>query len=200
MAPDQYQTIENPSEGFYREKGSRFIAIAVPVPSIEEIKLQIEKVRREYHDARHHCYAYRLGPEPYEVRQNDDGEPSGTAGKPIYGQILSFGLTNILVIVVRYFGGVKLGTGGLIQAYKSAARDAISKSNILTKTWNVTMEIRFDYVLMDPVMRMIRDDGARIISQESLEKCAITLEVRKGNLEAFRQKISSLGMFEIAII
>jgi uncharacterized YigZ family protein len=200
MATDEYQTIEFLSEGSYKEKGSRFIAVAIPVQSIEEVRLQIEKIRKQYHDARHHCYAYRLGPEPFEFRQNDDGEPSGTAGKPIYGQIQSFGLTNILIVVVRYFGGVKLGTGGLIQAYKTAAKDAIGKGNIISKTWNVSMNIRFDYIHMDPVMRIIRDEGGRIISQGSLEKCAITLEVRKGNYESIVQKLSSYEALEIIVI
>jgi uncharacterized YigZ family protein len=200
MATDEYQTIEHLSEGSYKEKGSRFIAIAVPVQTIDELKQQIEKIRKQYHDARHHCYAYRLGPEPHESRQNDDGEPSGTAGKPIYGQIQSFGLTNILIVVVRYFGGVKLGTGGLIQAYKTAARDAITKGKIITRTWNVTLEIRFDYVHMDPVMRIIRDEGGRIIRQESIEKCSITLEVRKGNFESLVQKIASIEALEIIVI
>ena len=200
MVTDEYQTIEHLSEGSYKEKGSRFIAIAIPVQTIDELKQQIEKIRKQYHDARHHCYAYRLGPEPHESRQNDDGEPSGTAGKPIYGQIQSFGLTNILIVVVRYFGGVKLGTGGLIQAYKTAARDAITKGKIITRTWNVTLEIRFDYVHMDPVMRIIRDEGGRIIRQESIEKCSITLEVRKGNFESLVQKIASIEALEIIVI
>lgn len=199
MAPDEYQTLENPSEGFYKEKGSKFIALALPVQTIEDFKMQLEMIRKQYHDARHHCYAYRLGPEPWESRQNDDGEPSGTAGKPIYGQIQSFGLTNIMVVVVRYFGGVKLGTGGLIQAYKTSARDAINNGKIITLTWNTMLNICFDYVNMDPVMRIIRDEGARIISQESAEKCAISLEVRKGNFESLRQKMSSIDTVEISI-
>jgi uncharacterized YigZ family protein len=200
MATDEYQTIESPSEGFYKEKGSRFIALAVPVQSIEDFKLQIEKIKKQYHDARHHCYAYRIGPEPYESRQNDDGEPSGTAGKPIYGQIQSFSLTNIMIVVVRYFGGVKLGTGGLIQAYKTSARDAVNNSKIITMTWNSRLSIRFDYINMDPVMKIIRDESARIISQESMEKCAISLEVRKGNLDSLVQKMSSLEMLDITVI
>lgn len=200
MAPDEYQTIEGPAEGFYKEKGSKFIAIAVPVSSVDEVKSELERLRRQYHDARHHCYAYRLGPEPYEFRQNDDGEPSGTAGKPIYGQIQSFSITNVLIVVVRYFGGVKLGTGGLIQAYKTASRDAISKGSIIMKTWNVRMEIRFDYINMDQVMRILRDEGVRILSQESLEKCSILLEVRMGNFESLVQKLSSYEMLEILVI
>jgi uncharacterized YigZ family protein len=200
MAKDEYQTIEGPSEGFYKEKGSRFIALAVPVQSIEDFKLQIEKIKKQYHDARHHCYAYRIGPEPYESRQNDDGEPSGTAGKPIYGQIQSFSLTNIMIVVVRYFGGVKLGTGGLITAYKTSARSAVNNGKIITMTWNSRLEIRFDYISMDPVMKIIRDENARIISQESVEKCAIRLEVRKGNFNSLVQKLSLIEMLDITVI
>ena len=200
MAMDEYQTIEGLSEGFYKEKGSKFIAIAVPVSSVDEVKSELEKLRRQYYDARHHCYAYRLGPEPYESRQNDDGEPSGTAGKPIYGQIQSFSITNVLIVVVRYFGGVKLGTGGLIQAYKTAARDAISNGRIIPKTWNAKVEIRFNYIIMDQVMRILRDEGGRILSQESLEKCSILLEVRKGNFESMVQKLSSYEMLQIIVI
>ncbi len=130
---DEYRTLQEESRGLYKEKGSRFISIAVPVESAGDVKSQLESLRKQYHDARHHCYAYRLGEPPYEFRYNDDGEPSGTAGKPIFGQIQSFDLTNILIVVVRYFGGVKLGTGGLIQAYRSAAKEAIENGRIVTK-------------------------------------------------------------------
>ncbi len=113
MKIDEYLTLDNTSEGFYKEKGSKFISLAIPASSIDEVKVQLEKLRKQYHDARHHCYAYRLGDDPYEIRYNDDGEPSGTAGKPIFGQIQSFGLTNILIVVIRYFGGVNLEPEGL---------------------------------------------------------------------------------------
>ena len=149
---DEYKTLQETSQGLYKEKGSKFIAIAAPTGSLDEVRLQLEMLRKQYHDARHHCYAYRLGEEPYEIRYNDDGEPSGTAGKPIFGQIQSFGLTNVLIVVVRYFGGVKLGTGGLIQAYKTAAKDAIENGKIITKIWTGKLEIRFNYLQMNDVI------------------------------------------------
>ena len=142
METDEYRTLEGTSEGVYKEKGSKFIAIASPVGSVDEVKLQLDKLRKQYHDARHHCYAYRIGYEPIEFRQNDDGEPSGTAGKPILGQIQSFELTNTLVVVIRYFGGVKLGTGGLIQAYRTAARTSLENGKIITKRWTIFAEIK----------------------------------------------------------
>jgi uncharacterized YigZ family protein len=200
MAPDEYQTLEGMSEGLYKEKGSKFLAFAMPVHSVEEVKQSLEKIRKQYHDARHHCYAYCIGQETEEFRYNDDGEPSGTAGKPIFGQIQSFSLTNVLIVVVRYFGGVKLGTGGLIQAYKSAARESIINGRIMTKTWNVSLKIRFEYAMMDQVMRLIRDEGARVTGQESSEKCCITLEVRKRNYNSLVQKLGTHEMKEIIVI
>ena len=190
MQEDQYLTISSESRGLYKEKGSKFIAIAFQANSTEEVKSYLESVKKQFHDARHHCYAYRLGSEPYEIRYNDDGEPSGTAGKPIFGQIQSFDLTNILIVVIRYFGGVKLGTGGLIQAYRTAARSALEKGKIITKTWNVFAELRFDYAQMDQVMRIIKEEGLEIVSQDSYEDCNIVLEIRKGNLENVKNKIS----------
>jgi len=200
MEKDEYRTLQDVSQGLYKEKGSKFIAIAIPVGSVEEVKLQMEQLRKKYHDARHHCYAYRLGDEPYEFRYNDDGEPSGTAGKPIFGQIQSFELTNILIVVIRYFGGVKLGTGGLIQAYRTAARDAIENGIIISKTWKISMEIRFNYTQMNDVMRVIKDAGLRIIRQDSKEKCCILLEINKGIFEAIEMKFSSFEMLECTVI
>jgi uncharacterized YigZ family protein len=197
---DEYRTLQGVSQGLYKEKGSKFIAIAIPVDSSDNIRIQLEQLRKRYHDARHHCYAYRLGEEPGETRFNDDGEPSGTAGKPIFGQIQSFELTNVLIVVIRYFGGVKLGTGGLIQAYRAAAKDAISNGKIITKTWTSSLEIRFDYLLMNDVMRIIKDESLRIITQESSEQTRILLEIRKGNLEIVIRKFSSLGKLEWAVI
>lgn len=199
-AADEYITLEGRSEGFYKEKGSRFIAIAMPVGSVAEAKEELEAVKKQYHDARHHCYAYRIGPDPHETRQNDDGEPSGTAGKPIFGQIQSFDATNVMIVVVRYFGGVKLGTGGLIQAYKTAARDALQNGRLISRTWNNEMVVTFDYSVMDQVMRILRDEGARIILQESREKCLIRLEIRKGNTDSMQQKINALESTELIVI
>jgi uncharacterized YigZ family protein len=200
MAADEYRTLEGIAEGFYKEKGSRFIAVAIPATNVEDVKQQLEKLRKQYHDARHHCYAYRIGPEPYEFRYNDDGEPSGTAGKPIFGQIQSFSLTNVLIVVIRYFGGVKLGTGGLIQAYKAASKDALEKASIMTRTWNVSVKIEFEYPAMDQVMKIIREDGAKIICQDSTEKCIITLEIRQGKYEILSKKLLPLGNLEMTLI
>lgn len=197
---DEYKTLQETSQGLYKEKGSKFIAIAAPTGSLDEVRLQLEMLRKQYHDASHHCYAYRLGEEPYEIRYNDDGEPSGTAGKPIFGQIQSFGLTNVLIVVVRYFGGVKLGTGGLIQAYKAAARDAIENGIIITKTWMVNLEIRFNYLQMNDVMHIIKEENLRIISQDSGEQLSILLEIRKGNIEAVKRKFYSLEAIKCTVI
>lgn len=183
---DEFKTLAAVSEGHYKEKGSRFIALAMPVSTLDEVKTQLERIRKEYYDARHHCYAYRIGEEPGEVRYNDDGEPSGTAGKPIFGQILSYDLTNILIVVVRYFGGVKLGTGGLIQAYKTAARDALENGNIISKMWTTYLKISFEYQKMNNAMRVIKDENLKIISQEATEKCVIMLEIRKGQVEGIK--------------
>jgi uncharacterized YigZ family protein len=197
---DEYRTLQDITQGLYKEKGSKFIAIAVPLESVDEVKMQLEQLRKRYHDARHHCYAYRLGEEPYEFRYNDDGEPSGTAGKPIFGQIQSFELTNVLIVVIRYFGGVKLGTGGLIQAYRTAAKDAVENGKIITKTWKILLEIRFNYLQMNDVMRVIKDEGIRIIHQESQGQSCILLEIRKGNLETSIRKFSSLEKLEWTVI
>lgn len=197
---DEYKTLQETSQGLYKEKGSKFIAIAAPTGSLDEVRLQLEMLRKQYHDASHHCYAYRLGEEPYEIRYNDDGEPSGTAGKPIFGQIRSFGLTNVLIVVVRYFGGVKLGTGGLIQAYKTAAKDAIENGKIITKIWTGKLEIRFNYLQMNDVMHIIKEENLRIISQDSGEQLSILLEIRKGNIEAVKRKFYSLKAIKCTVI
>jgi uncharacterized YigZ family protein len=193
---DEYRTIREESQGLYKEKGSRFIAFAIPAGSAEEVKFHLERLRKHYHDARHHCYAYRLGEEPYNIRYNDDGEPSGTAGKPIFGQIQSYELTNVLIVVIRYFGGVKLGTGGLIHAYRTAAKDALENGHILTKKWMLSIEIRFDKPQMNDVMRVIKDEGLQIIRQDAKEKCCILLEIRKANYENTIKKLSSVEMLE----
>lgn len=197
---DEYRTLKGPSEGLYKEKGSKFIAHAIPVSSLEEVKLNLERLRKIYHDARHHCYAYRIGEEPGETRYNDDGEPSGTAGKPIFGQIQSYDLTNVLIVVVRYFGGIKLGTGGLMQAYKTASKDAIENGSIVMKTWMNILSIGFKYEQMNEIMHMIKEEDLHPKSQEFDLKCHIVLEIRKGKTEEFMQKISSAGMVEVIVI
>ena len=159
---DTYKTISSPAEGIYKEKGSKFLSFAIPVKTAEEIKEIIKEYRKQYYDARHVCYAYMLGAEHKDFRANDDGEPSGTAGRPILGQINSRELTDILVIVVRYFGGVLLGTGGLVVAYKEATADALNQAEIIEKTVDEVISVRFDYLLMNDVMRIIKDTGAQI--------------------------------------
>lgn len=197
---DDYFTLAALSEGIYKEKGSRFIAIAVPVQSPEEAKVHLEKIRKEYHDARHHCYAYRIGEEPGEVRFNDDGEPSGTAGKPILGQIQSFNLTNTLIVVVRYFGGVKLGTGGLIQAYKSAARDALANGQIVTRFWTDRLTINFHYDRINDIMHLIKEEGLQPENQNFGMDCTLELNIRKSKTTAFRKKLLNLENVNCTVI
>lgn len=162
MFEGTYKTILNKSEGIYREKGSKFIALAYPVKTESEIKGILTTLQKEYFDARHHCYAYRLGWDYSAYRINDDGEPSGTAGKPIYGQLLSNELTNILIVVIRYFGGVKLGVSGLINAYKTATVEAISAANIITNNVQDIMDISFGYKMMNKVMAILKSDEIQI--------------------------------------
>ena len=178
---ETYLTIHKQSNGIYKEKGSRFLSFALPVKDIEDVKTQLTAYKKEYHDARHVCYAYMLGAEREEFRANDDGEPSGTAGKPILGQINSRGLTNVLVIVVRYFGGILLGTGGLITAYKEAASDALEQAEIVELTVECILEVFFEYPVMDVVMNAIKQHQAQINTQEFNENCFIRLIVPVAN-------------------
>jgi uncharacterized YigZ family protein len=176
---DTYKTISKPSEGVYKDKGSKFIALAFPVNEEAKVKSILEDVKKRYHDARHHCYAYRLGFDKLTYRINDDGEPSGTAGKPIFGQLLSNDLTNILVIVVRYFGGTKLGVSGLIKAYKSATSDALNHELFVVKIVKDVYEVRFEYRSMNTVMKILKDEDLHIIDQLFDLKCMVKFEVRK---------------------
>jgi uncharacterized YigZ family protein len=155
---DTYQTISSSSQGIYKEKGSKFIALAFPVSSEKDIKMQLAALRKEYHDARHHCYAYCLGYDKSAWRVNDDGEPSGTAGKPIFGQIQSKDLTNILIVVMRYFGGIKLGIPGLINAYRTAAKEALGQASIVTRMVEEIYEVCFEYPLMNDVMKILKEE------------------------------------------
>ena len=178
---DTYNTIKKTSRGLYKEKGSKFIALAFPVHTEEEVKIKLDEVRKEYHDARHHCYAYVLGFDKSAHRFNDDGEPSGTAGRPIFGQLQSFDLTNILIVVVRYFGGIKLGVSGLITAYRSAAKDAIENTDIVKLTINDEYELSFEYPLMNEVMRVIKDEGLEVIDQDFQLSCKLQFMIRKNS-------------------
>lgn len=181
FSDDTYQTISSTSLGIYKEKGSKFIAHAFPVSSEEDIKEKLSALRKKYHDARHHCYAYCLGPGRSAWRVNDDGEPSGTAGKPIHGQILSKDLTNVLVVVIRYFGGIKLGIPGLINAYRAAARDSLEQAMIVTRTVEEIYEILFEYPVMNEVMKILKEENAGILAQEFENTYRIKFSVRRSS-------------------
>jgi len=189
---DTYKTIIAPTEGIYKEKGSKFLSFAIPVSSADEVKEIVKNYRKEYYDSRHVCYAYMLGADRKEFRANDDGEPSGTAGRPILGQINSRELTNILVIVVRYFGGILLGTGGLVVAYKEATTDALDQAEVIEKTVDESISIIFDYVLMNEVMRIIKDTNAQISSQNFEDQCAMQLSIRKQDAVLLSSKLAKI--------
>lgn len=179
MFEDTYKTIAGPSEGIYREKGSKFIAMAFPVETEAQIKEKLAEIQKQYFDARHHCYSYILGPNKDAYRLNDNGEPSGTAGRPIHGQLLSKDLTNTLVIVVRYFGGIKLGVSGLINAYKTAAKDALDHATIIEKTVDETYKVSFDYSVMNSVMQLLKDPYVTILGQGYEDRYLITFKIRR---------------------
>jgi len=185
---DTYRTIIKPSpETLYKEKGSKFLGYAFPVTDEEQIKEYIEALRKEHHNARHWCYAWQLGKNYDQYRANDDGEPSNSAGMPIYGQIQSFDLTNVLVVSVRYFGGIKLGVGGLIQAYKTSAQLTLEASKIVERTINKNFQIHFDYPEMNIVMRLLKEEKINIINQNLALDCNIDISVRKKDAERIFQ-------------
>lgn len=192
MENDTYLTIKGHSEGLYKEKGSKFIALAYPVCDEEEIKNLLEEIKKKYFDARHHCYAYRLGKEGDVFRANDAGEPNHAAGDPILGQIRSNNLTNTLVVVVRYFGGTKLGVGGLITAYKTAAADALANSTIITKIVKVAITVKFDYSAMNEVMRLVKEYEMDILDQQFDQTCRLQLSIRLSQAEEVFAKFSVL--------
>jgi len=189
---DTYKTISKVSEGIYKEKGSKFLSFAIPVGDVEEVKDIVKEYRKRFFDARHVCYAYMLGVEKTEFRANDDGEPSGTAGRPILGQINSRELTNVLVIVVRYFGGILLGTGGLVTAYKEATADALQQAEIIEKTVEVTVTVHFDYMLMNNVMRIVKDTNAIVLSQGFENDCIMQISIRKQDAELLTAKLEKV--------
>ena len=192
---DTYKTIEGQSEAVYTEKRSKFIAIAIPVRTLTEVKAHLEEYQKKYYDARHVCYAYMLGAERKEFRANDNGEPSGTAGKPILGQINSNELTDILIIVVRYFGGIKLGTSGLIVAYRTAAAQAIAEAAIIEKTVDQDVKIIFEYPFMNDVMRIVKEEAPEILEQSYDMDCIMRLRIRKSlmtRLHARLEKVETL--------
>lgn len=192
MTTDEYKTIKSPSTGIYKEKGSKFLAYAYPIDNEELVKEIVENLKKEYYDARHHCYAWQIGTDGLNFRANDDGEPSGTAGKPIHGQILSNELTNILIVVVRYFGGIKLGTSGLITAYRAAALDAIQNAEIIEKTVDDYYNICFNYEAMNDVMRIIKEEQPDILNQNFDLRCSIDLRQRKSEVEQLISKLEKV--------
>jgi uncharacterized YigZ family protein len=194
---DIFLTIKAISEGIYKEKGSKFIAFAIPVTHVDEIKELMQHYKKEYYDARHICYAYRLGVEKKDYRYNDDSEPSGTAGKPILGQILSNDLTNILILVVRYFGGVKLGTSGLISAYKNAAADAISNGEIIEKTVDMVFDIHFQYPFITNVMRILKEENVIITEQIFDNECFVNFIIRQSNAENVQNRLKKVENLKI---
>ena len=189
---DTFKTISQPSEGYITEKKSKFISHIFPVKTVDEVKEILDEYRKKYYDARHVCWAYMLGWEREEFRSNDDGEPSGTAGRPILGQINSHELTNVMILVVRYFGGTLLGTSGLIKAYKEAAADAIANARIEEKTVDDVIEIRFDYLLLNEVMRVLKQFEEVQWTQDFRESCAMRLQIRRSLSEQLQGMLASI--------
>ncbi len=189
---DEYKTIASTSEGYYTEKRSKFLAFAHHVENTDDIKKLLADYRKKYYDARHVCYAYMLGPERTDFRANDDGEPSSTAGKPILGQINSNELTDILIVVVRYYGGVNLGTSGLIVAYREAAADALAHAHIETRQVEEIVKYSFAYPQMNDVMRIVKDMNPRIVSQTYDNTCEIVLSIRKSEADQLRSRLAKL--------
>ena len=199
LETDEYRTLTKVSEGSFKDRGSKFLAFAYPVSTEDEIKDILQDLRKQYHDARHHCYAYRLGHEKLLYRANDDGEPSSSAGKPILGQIQSYNLTDLLIVVIRYFGGTLLGVPGLINAYRTAAKDAIENNEIVTKTVNDILHISFDYLSMNDVMRVIKEEQPRMTHQEYDLNCIIHLEVRKSHLSRLLDKLEKIDNLQVKL-
>lgn len=186
---DTYKTITTTAQGLYTEKRSRFISYAVPVHTVEEAKEKIEEYRKQYYDARHVCWAYTIGPDRGLFRANDDGEPSATAGKPILGQINSNELTDILIVVIRYFGGIKLGTGGLIVAYRTAAAEAIAAAQVVEKTVDEELTVVFEYPFLNNIMRIVKEENPLILSQSFEMDCEMTLRIRKKGAEKLKNRL-----------
>jgi uncharacterized YigZ family protein len=189
---DAYLTIAEPAEAIYKERSSKFLAYAYPVESEEEVKEHLDRLHKEYFDATHHCYAYRIGAEGEHFRANDDGEPLGTAGKPILGQLLSSQVTNCLVVVVRYFGGTKLGVSGLIQAYKESTAEVLAVSHIIEKTVDMLFDITFPYIAMNGVMRVVKEVNPKIEQQEFDNLCTMRLRIRKSEALLLKSKLDKV--------
>ena len=200
MFDDTYKTIAAPSDGLYKEKGSKFLAFAYPVRTIDEVKAHLDQLRKDYFDARHHCYAYILGARKDAFRANDDGEPSGTGGRPIHGQLLSADLTDTLIVVVRYFGGILLGASGLANAYKIAARDAIEHAQIIEKTIDCRYRLSFEYVTMNDVMRILKDYDLKPENQNYDMDCSLEVSVRQSLSVRFYDDMAGLRTVKIDIL
>ncbi len=195
---DEFKTLAKPSaEAIFKDKGSKFLGYAYPIKSEKEVAPIILKLKENHHKARHWCYAWRLGVENSSFRANDDGEPNNSAGQPIYGQILSFELTNVLIVVVRYFGGTKLGVGGLISAYKTAANLALTESKIICKTIDVHFKLQFDYVNMNKVMRLIKEKNINLIHQEMEMDCKFEISIRKKDALKIKKSFEDLRCVKI---
>lgn len=198
MESDVYRTISKPSpEVLFKVKNSKFFGYAFPVLKVDEIKIHIETLKKQHHAARHWCYAYQLGTDKIIFRANDDGEPNNSAGMPIYGQIQSYHLTNVLIVVVRYFGGIKLGVGGLVNAYKTSSQMVLDASDIIERTINKEYLIKFDYKYMDKVMRLIKEHNLTVVSQKLELDCEIHVSVRKNESELVLNKFNDL--YEISV-
>lgn len=194
---DFYKTIKDISEGLYKEKMSKFISFAIPVSNAEEAKEIVKSYQKKYYDARHVCWAYMIGTDRSEFYSNDNGEPSGTAGKPILGQINSHELTNILIVVIRYFGGIKLGTSGLIVAYKAAATDAIENGEIIECHEQAQLSFTFPYLSMNSVMKLVKDTGVKITSQIFDNECSMTIETNADDIPPFRNRLKDIDGIDI---
>lgn len=194
MFEDSYKTIAKPSEGSYSEKRSKFLAYAFPVQNEQDVKQRLAEIQKKHWDARHHCYAYILGAHKDAYRMNDNGEPSGTAGRPIYGQLQSKDLTNTLVIVVRYFGGIKLGVSGLQNAYKVAAREALDAAVIEERTVQETYRVTFEYVKMNDIMQILKDPEVQVLDRQSYMQCIYTISVRQREADRITEALKKVPM------
>nr|WP_319267021.1 YigZ family protein [uncultured Draconibacterium sp.] len=194
---DQYKTIETPSTGYFKDKGSKFYSYAYPLKDEEEVKDLVAALKKEHHSARHHCYAWRLGTEEIRTRANDDGEPSSTAGKPILGQLQSYEVTNILVVVVRYFGGTLLGVSGLINAYRQATVEALNNAEILSKLIEIQYELKFEYAMLNTVMNKLKQDNFDIITTDFQESCRLIFKARKSEDERAFQSFKEIYGIDI---
>jgi len=198
---DLYQTLEKPSaEQIYKEKGSKFLGYAFPIENIDQVETTIDQLKKAHSKARHWCYAWQIGVEKPNFRYNDDGEPNNSAGKPIYGQIQSFQLTNVLVVVVRYFGGTKLGVGGLVTAYKTAAKLSLEEANVVTKMLKESIRLEFDYVHMNKVMRIIKEHQLQILNQKMELNCLFEIAVRKNKAEEILKIFGDLRCLDAKMV